>query len=189
MSAHVQESPLGMADRYSSSLSASSGVGVLFASVLLGTSSGLVTVPQPLHVDSTSWFAVPPATLRSAPARETTPAATVPTNAEMLEHIRHSGGLTWDQTARLFNVSRRSIHLWLAGGRMSAGNQERLVDIVGYVDALPADTPEQRRHLLLQPSASGRSVYDALRSASASTGTDINRNVEPLAAAEADGTA
>lgn len=69
---------------------------------------------------------------------------------------------------------------------MSAGNQQRLVDIVAVVDSLPAQTAEQRRNLLLQPGATGQSMLDSWRSASASSATDINRNLEPLADPEPD---
>ncbi|WP_157073113.1 hypothetical protein [Kribbia dieselivorans] len=169
-----------------SSLSASAGVGVLFAGVLLGTSSGVVSAPQPLHAASASRFDRTPDLTTNTPAPDGPHAAQILTNAEMLAHVRDSSGLTWDQTARLFNVSRRSIHLWLAGGRMSAGNQQRLVDIVAVVDSLPAQTAEQRRNLLLQPGATGQSMFDSWRSASASSATDINRNLEPLADPEAD---
>ena len=36
--------------------------------------------------------------------------------------LRRLSGLTWDQLARLFNVSRRSLHFWASGGEPSIKN-------------------------------------------------------------------
>lgn len=171
------------------SLRATARAGLLFVGVLTGTSNGIVAASLMRHIESTMWFTAPAGTRESPDVALNRPVAIPPdasipsnrSNAELLEHVRAMSGFTWDQISRLFNVSRRSVHLWLAGGRMSAGNEELLVRLVQLVDGLPAATPEQRRHLLLQPSGDGRSTFDSFRTAAASTDTDINRNLEPLA--------
>jgi len=65
-----------------------------------------------------------------AMAATTTPSAAI---AEL--HCR--SGLTWDQLARLFGVTRRSIHFWASGKALNAANEERLgrvLAVVRYID-------------------------------------------------------
>jgi DNA-binding transcriptional regulator YiaG len=52
-----------------------------------------------------------------------------PPNAESsrrISDIRLRTGLTWDQMARLFGVSRRTVHLWASGAAMSSAHEEHL---------------------------------------------------------------
>ena len=153
------------------------------SSLSLATSNGSLTGYRPQSF--TGWFAgdnsvssisIPVASL----AYPQIPAIT---NAALLERLHAQSGLTWEQIARLFNVSRRSIHLWLAGGRMSAANEERLIRIDQYVSALPG-SPEGKRHQLLAATESGLSFFDGERAALASRPDDINRQLEPLAEEE-----
>lgn len=54
-----------------------------------------------------------------------------------LAELRRISGLTWDQLARLFDVSRRSVHFWASGKPPNAANEERLhrvLDIIRHVD-------------------------------------------------------
>lgn len=180
MNTPVLEPSFRLGERYTG-FGAAAGIGFLFAGALLGTSSGFVAAQQPLHAETARWIA-PLHVVQRAEARSSTEdhGRSIPTNADLLEHLRQATGLTSDQTARLFNVSRRSVHLWLAGGRMSAANEERLLDVVKLVDSFPAETPDQRRHLLLKSNSDGRSALDTYRTASASADTDINRSLEPL---------
>lgn len=97
------------------------------------------------------------------------------TSAEMVQTLRKESGLTWDQLARLFGVSRRAVHLWASGGRMNAANQELLTTLLIAVRALAGSSPGERRAELLAPQPNGRSTFDALRSRHASSSADINR--------------
>lgn len=101
------------------------------------------------------------------------------TNAERLGKIHAESGLTWEQIAKLFTVSRRSVHLWLSGGRMSARNEEHLVALERFVSSINA-APDVRRHRILAVSVEGVSFFDAGRRINASTDGDINRSLEPL---------
>lgn len=76
--------------------------------------------------------------------------------------LRDLSGLTWDQIARLFGVSRRAMHLWASGGRMNSYHAEELSSILTAVSAVPADTAAQRREMILAPGADGRTLYEAL---------------------------
>lgn len=184
MSASVTATPLVPPRQWAAGRGVMAGVEMLLVVVLPGTTSGMVAAPSMRHVGSTIWFTASLERPLDGPEADSGHAVAIASsrsNAEMLEHVRSLSGFTWDQIARLFNVSRRSVHLWLAGGRMSAGNEERLVQLVQLVEGLPAATPEQRRYLLLRPSDGGRSAFDSFRLGVASADTDINRNLEPLA--------
>ena len=88
--------------------------------------------------------------------------------ATTLKEVRERAGLTWDQIARLFGVSRRAVHLWAAGGRMTAANEETLLRVSGVLKAT-AQAPELevRRAVL--------GLLDEARIARGSSGRDINR--------------
>lgn len=80
--------------------------------------------------------------------------------SQPVESLRQMSGLTADQIGRLFGVSRRSVQNWVAGARMSSGNQERLSRIISVVKELGA-TPEERKRKLLD-SSSGPSIFHGL---------------------------
>ena len=44
-----------------------------------------------------------------------------------LGELRRLSGLTWEQLAKLFNVSRRSLHFWASGQPLSRFNEEVLL--------------------------------------------------------------
>lgn len=54
-------------------------------------------------------------------------------SAEAIAELRLVTGFTWDQIARLFGVSRRSVHLWASGGAMSRENEEHLHRVLAIV--------------------------------------------------------
>lgn len=74
--------------------------------------------------------------------------------------LRVVSGLTADQIARLFGVSRRTIQNWVAGGAMASGHEERLAHLYAVVLA-NGQTPEERRKKLLS-SAGGMSIFHQL---------------------------
>ena len=54
-----------------------------------------------------------------------------------VSELRRISGLTWEQLAGLFGVSRRSVHFWASGKPLNATNHERLMrvlDVVRYAD-------------------------------------------------------
>jgi DNA-binding transcriptional regulator YiaG len=105
-------------------------------------------------------------------------AQVLPADAEMpgslIKKLRSESGLTWDQLAKLFGVSRRSMHLWAGGGRMNSANVEQLSRLWGLIIALPGETPEARRAALLTPHGKSMSLFDELRSARASNQHDVS---------------
>ena len=54
-----------------------------------------------------------------------------------VSELRRISGLTWEQLAGLFGVSRRSVHFWASGKPLNATNHDRLMrvlDVVRYAD-------------------------------------------------------
>ncbi|WP_369962082.1 helix-turn-helix domain-containing protein [Leifsonia sp. EB34] len=100
----------------------------------------------------------------------------------MLRSLRDVSGLTWDQIARLFGVSRRAVHHWAAGDTMNAHNHEWLSKVSAVVASMPGISPSERRDALMRPDSDGLSPYDALRRAVSSGSADINRLPVSLAA-------
>lgn len=83
----------------------------------------------------------------------------LPDSAELVKELKELSGLTIDQIGRIFGVSRRSVHNWMKGSRMSSPNEERLAELLAQVRDLPSDTPEGRRRILLS-SKNGRSLLN-----------------------------
>ena len=84
-------------------------------------------------------------------------------SADLVVELHAESGLTWQQIAKLFNVSRRAVHGWASGGRMNAPNLERLGVILRAVRAVAAADSEDRRQKLLTPGADSISIYDRLK--------------------------
>lgn len=99
--------------------------GLIFAG-LSGTSPALSLQPtcqlSPLTLERTS----------SGEAVRTTASS-----GAAIAELRRLTGLTWDQLARLFKVSRRAVHFWASGKPMTAANEEhlhRLLAVIRRID-------------------------------------------------------
>jgi hypothetical protein len=88
--------------------------------------------------------------------------------------LHQLSGLTWDQLGKLFGVSRRAVHHWAAGGRMTARNAELLSELTRIVQQLEAADPASRRAILLTPGDDGYSMFDRIRSHQATSREDVS---------------
>ncbi|MGY2898432.1 hypothetical protein ACVKXF_001055 [Curtobacterium sp. PvP017] len=75
-------------------------------------------------------------------------------------HLREISGLTADQIARLFSVSRRTVQNWVAGGAMATQHEERLSVLIAKIVPLASSAAERRAVLL--SSNSGTSMFHRL---------------------------
>lgn len=91
----------------------------------------------------------------------------------LVRGVRESANLTWDQLARIFGVSRRSVHNWAAGDKISAHNLELVGRLGALIASLPG-SPDERRVALFAPDANGESPIDAFRRAVARSGHNVN---------------
>ncbi len=109
----------------------------------------------------------------------------LPHAATRVRALYGQSGLTWNQVARMFGVSRRSVHAWARGGRMNARNSERLATIESAVEANRRESPSATREALLNAS-NGPSVFQRLTS-NARAQADHKDDVHRLLASTAGG--
>ncbi len=152
----------------------------LTALALLGTSVPVVREPETVIVRP---FFAPSDSSSSAGSSRFNAAVESPdavvvessSSAELIAELRTSTSFTWEQTAKLFGVSRRTVHLWAAGGNMASQNEEHLAELLREVRAIRASgLPDQRLQLF--------AVLDRERHARSSSGNDINRPASTYAA-------
>lgn len=76
--------------------------------------------------------------------------------------LRRRSGLTWDQLARLFNVSRRSLHFWASGKPMAASNEEHLQRLLAVIRRVDRGSASANRSALLGVREDGDLPFDML---------------------------
>ena len=89
----------------------------------------------------------------------------VPTEstAEAIMEIRRRSGLTWQELAELFEVSRRSAHHWANGNPVSAGRERTIRRMLAAIRHLDRGSQVDTRALLLAvDQATGVSTLDLL---------------------------
>ncbi len=102
-----------------------------------------------------------------APIRQ---AATTPptTHAEdlasALRRLHAQSGLAWGQIADALGVSRRTVHNWVTGARMTGRNADRLGRLVEMVDQYGAMEPASIRSALLAPGPDGQNAISRFKS-------------------------
>jgi transcriptional regulator with XRE-family HTH domain len=82
-------------------------------------------------------------------------------SAALLE-LRRLSGLTWDQLARLFGITRRSLHFWASGKPLTLAHEERLQRLLATVRQLDRGSAHANRTLLLGVHADGCIPFDLL---------------------------
>lgn len=85
------------------------------------------------------------------------------TTAVRIKEVRQATDLTWEQLAKMFGVSRRSVHLWASTGKMNAQNEQVLGTIERVISQLKNMTPQQRRSAILD-SSNGQSILAKIKS-------------------------
>jgi hypothetical protein len=99
--------------------------------------------------------------------------------APAIREVRDSVGLTWEQLALLFGVSRRAVHHWANGSKMTGKHAQRLGELRRAFAALPGTDPESRRAALFTPANDGYSTFDRLRAANAAASEEIAPRYTP----------
>lgn len=118
----------------------------------LGTSTAYA-LPQDWERRSQGWM------------ERTTTGAVVPSAqpaGAAIGELRRLSGLTWDQLARLFGVSRRSLHFWASGKPMAPSNEEHLQRVLAVVRKIDRGAAAANRALLLGVREDGSIPFDLL---------------------------
>lgn len=66
-----------------------------------------------------------------------------------IAELRRLSGFTWDQLARLFAVSRRSLHFWASGKAMTPSNEEHLQRLLAVLRKIDRGSASATRTALL----------------------------------------
>lgn len=145
----------------------------LTALALLGTSVPVgrdheTVVVRPFFAPSDSSSSAGSGTLIAAASASDATIVESWSNAELIAELRAITSFTWEQTAKLFGVSRRTVHLWAAGGNMASQNEEHLAELLREVRAIRASGVSDQRLQLF-------AVLDRERHARSSSDNDINR--------------
>ncbi|NJK52318.1 MAG: XRE family transcriptional regulator [Acaryochloris sp. RU_4_1] len=78
------------------------------------------------------------------------PIATESSQATINE-LKKLSGLTWEQLAKIFNVSRRSLHFWASGKPISPFNEEHLRRLLATIRYINRGSADINRSALLEP--------------------------------------
>lgn len=79
-----------------------------------------------------------------------------------IAELRRLSGFTWEQLARLFKVTRRSLHFWASGKAMTPANEEHLHRLLGTIRKLNRGSASTNRAVLLAVRDDGTIPFDLL---------------------------
>lgn len=81
---------------------------------------------------------------------------------QAVNELRKLSGLTWEQLAHLFDVSRRSVHFWASGQPLASAHEEKLNRILDVVQYISLGSASLNRSLLMGLGKDGRSYLELL---------------------------
>jgi transcriptional regulator with XRE-family HTH domain len=81
--------------------------------------------------------------------------------ASELTLLHHRSGLTWDELARALGTTRRTVHNWAAGRRMSAKYVPAFQGLVHLVNEYDVGHPQRTRAALITPTDGRESPLSA----------------------------
>jgi transcriptional regulator with XRE-family HTH domain len=90
-----------------------------------------------------------------------------------IAELRRLSGFTWDQLARLFTVSRRSLHFWASGKAMTPANEEHLQRLLAVLRKINRGSASANRAALLAVRENGTIPFDLLATAQYDRVVDI----------------
>lgn len=86
------------------------------------------------------------------------PAMSLPASAVAIRDLKRRSALTWDELARLFGVSRKTVHNWDEGAKVSQAREQRLQEVAAIFADFPC-TPKAI-HGALRSVSDGRPIID-----------------------------
>lgn len=86
----------------------------------------------------------------------------LPELAKSVRSLRQRSGLTWDELARIFGVTRRTLYNWSIGGQVSAANAQAIAEVIRSLHEIDSGDPKVTRSRLLAPTENGATLYARL---------------------------
>ncbi len=90
-------------------------------------------------------------------------ALSIKSTQQAVNELRKLSGLTWEQLASLFDVSRRSVHFWASGQPLTSANEEKLNRILDVVEYISRGSASSNRSLLMSITDDGESYLELLK--------------------------
>jgi transcriptional regulator with XRE-family HTH domain len=109
--------------------------------------------------------------------------------AEYVAILRRRSGLTWGEFADAVGVSRRAVHLWASGKRVSPRHVERLALFASVLALYEVDSPEETRERLTIPQGGRPSALATLNASNKRVRRTPMSGISFSDALAADGTA
>ncbi len=109
-----------------------------------------------------AWGYEPPCVTGSTETLVCAPVEPDVTTKSAIVEIRSRTGLTMNQLAAMFGVTRKAVHLWREGGRVNATNAARILRTLSVIRDLDDLTPSSLRDLLIATAQDGQSVLELL---------------------------
>ena len=130
--------------------------------------SGALSVAGTSSAEPTTIWGAPyihvPDTTASGPGRDAVATQTkseTEATRKAVSELRRISGLTWEQLAGLFRVSRRSVHFWASGKPLNATNHQRLMRVLDVVRGADRGTARSTRAALLD-ARDGTTAFELL---------------------------
>jgi hypothetical protein len=120
---------------------------------LLGRAPTSNSFPEPVKQARTS----------ATPSLVVDPPPAVPAIPEAIFEMRRISGLTWDELAHVFGVTRRAIHHWANGHSLKPENIRQVHDVLHTLRIIARSSAEETRAALLAPLAAGRTPLQLLQ--------------------------
>lgn len=83
--------------------------------------------------------------------------------SELVQEFRRLSGLTLEQIAGAFDVSRRTVHSWISGSPVSGKNHEKLGAAVAAIRFIDRGAADENRNLLMEQAESGQTYLELFR--------------------------
>ena len=80
----------------------------------------------------------------------------------MIAELRRLTGLTWEQLAHLFNVSRQTVHFWASGSKPSADNTVHIKCVLDATRVIDRGSIAENRVALVATRGDGAALLDQL---------------------------
>jgi transcriptional regulator with XRE-family HTH domain len=152
---------IGNASLPTTTSSGSNGVPALRAALV---AASLLWTP---HEGTTGTYLIEkPAVLTAANPNGQLVSVPTETTGEAILEVRRRSGLTWEELADLFGVSRRSIHHWASGKAVTAEHEQHIRRTLVVIRQLDQGGAKHMRDFLLTPAADGVHAFDLLKSRS-----------------------